>query len=208
MLARRLFTACGALALATAAPVFAQQSGAQQPGAATDREFVINAALSGMAEVQFAQAAQEKATAGPVKEFAAHMLDDHRKINDRLRQLAQSEGVRLPDSMNAADAARLKSLKQLDGVAFDYRYMGGQEEAHENAVRLFEEELANGKDPEVQKLARETLPTLLNHLMSAKVISYDLARGNPRLSQGGPMETTGSAGSTIVTPQAPSGTPK
>lgn len=207
MLGKTLTAVCAALALTVAAPAFAQQSPSPTLDR-QDREFLIEAALSGLAEVQFAQLAQEKAAGDTVKTFAKAMLDDHRKANDRLRQLAQDKGVQLPGALNAADTTRLKALKELSGATFDYRYMGGQEEAHEDAVHLYEEELANGKEPAIQTFAHDTLPTLLNHLMSAKVVSYELARANPRLVQGGLMQTTGSAPQTIVTPNASSNTSK
>lgn len=200
-----LTAGCAALALLLAAPAVAQQSTPPQQSNAVslnpqDRAFLAEATLNGLAEVEFAKTAQSKAAGDSVKAFAQAMIDDHGKANDRLRQLARSKGIPLPHSINAADAARLKSLKTLDGAAFDYRYMGGQEEMHEAAVRRFEEEFANGQDPEIQKFARDTLPTLLNHLMSAKVITYELALGNPRLVKGGMMQNTGSAGQTIVNP--------
>jgi len=50
-------------------------------GSDSDRQFLLHAASSGMAEVQLGQLAAERAASAEVKQFGQRMVDDHTKAN-------------------------------------------------------------------------------------------------------------------------------
>src|ERR1044071_5797804 len=50
-----------------------------------DMEFVTEAAAGGMMEVELGKLATEKGVNQAVKDFGAHMVTDHTKINDELK---------------------------------------------------------------------------------------------------------------------------
>jgi putative membrane protein len=54
-----------------------------------EKDFVDKAAAGGMFEVQVAQLALQKSQSSTVKSFAQRMVDDHTKVNDQLKQIAQ-----------------------------------------------------------------------------------------------------------------------
>src|SRR6187549_3006326 len=81
-----------------AAPLVLSAGGGFAAGelSTADRSFVDEAASGGLAEVQDAQLAQQKAASNDVKQFAATMIADHTQANDELKQIAQSKGVTPP----------------------------------------------------------------------------------------------------------------
>jgi putative membrane protein len=75
-----------------------RDSGAQI--ARTDRDFVKDVALAGMAEVESSRLAVQKASSPAVKQFAQKMIDDHTAANAELTKLAQSKGAAPPAELD------------------------------------------------------------------------------------------------------------
>jgi putative membrane protein len=137
----------------------------------SDRTFMKKAAEGGKAEVELGKLAQEKAASPDVKQFGERMVSDHTKAADQLKQVAEKEGVTLPDKLNAKDAATKARLEKLSGEAFDRAYMRDMVKDHTQDVAEFRNEAKNGKDPNVKDFASQTVPTLEDHLKEAKSIA-------------------------------------
>src|SRR5205823_909236 len=77
----------------------ATQVGSANSGQLTgsDREFVRKAAEGGLAEVELGQLATQKASSPDVKQFGQRMVNDHTKANDELKEVAQKQGISIPD---------------------------------------------------------------------------------------------------------------
>lgn len=137
----------------------------------SDRTFMIKAAEGGKAEVELGKLAQEKAASPEVRQFGERMVNDHSKAGDQLKQVAEKEGVPLPDKLNAKDSATKARLEKLSGEAFDRAYMKDMVADHTQDVREFNNEAKNGKDPDVKNFAAQTAPTLEDHLKEATNIA-------------------------------------
>jgi len=146
--------------------VFAQP--ASSPAAAGDHTFVQKAAEGGAAEVALGQLAQQKASSAQVKEFGAHMVRDHSKSNDELKQIAAGKGIAPPDKPNAQQQKDAAKLEKLSAGSFDRAYMDQMVVDHKKTIALFEGEAKSGKDPELKAFAAKTLPTLTDHLKMAE----------------------------------------
>lgn len=133
-----------------------------------DKKFVDEAAMAGMAEVQAAQLALQKGSSDDVKQYAQHMIDDHTKANDQLKQIAQQKGVQLPTEMDRHHKSEMNKLNKLSGAEFDKAYLKGEVGDHKKVVSLFEKEAKNGKDADLKQFASQTVPTLQDHLKSAQ----------------------------------------
>ena len=91
-MAARFTTAAlvSALAMAATAAIGAPACAAQlAPG---DLAFAREAAWAGMEEEALGRAAEDRAAAPAVRDFASRMVDDHAQADARLRALAQREG--------------------------------------------------------------------------------------------------------------------
>src|SRR5271168_1180712 len=75
-----------------------QLNGSQTGPSATDRVFVRKAMQGSMAEVQLGQLTLQKSNNDQVKQFAQRMIDDHTKLNQQMKPVAQQLGVSEPRS--------------------------------------------------------------------------------------------------------------
>jgi putative membrane protein len=143
-----------------------------------DRLFAQLAAAGGMAEVEFGNLAAERAANSGVKEFAHRMVEDHGKANDRLKGLADTSKIPLPDELDPDHKRQRAELEKLEGAEFDLAYMRGQIVDHQKTVQLLIWEIGSGQDAEIQRFAAATLTTVLRHLEMARDLTVGLA-GEP-----------------------------
>lgn len=136
-----------------------------------DARFLKAAAQGGMAEVELGQLAVEKASSNDVKKFGQHMVDDHSKANDQLKQLAAQKHVDLPQGPSVKDKAIKTKLERLAGPEFDHAYMEDMVKDHKKDVAEFEKESKAASDPDIKSFASETLPTLQGHLKQAQSLA-------------------------------------
>jgi len=140
------------------------------PLAGADKNFVLEAANGGLAEVELAKLAQERGQSQSVKQFAQKMIDDHGKANTELSQLAAKKSVTLPAEPAAKQKAIKEKLAKLSGADFDKQYMAQMCKDHESTVALFKKESKQGKDADLVAWVNQTLPTLEGHL----TMSHDI----------------------------------
>jgi putative membrane protein len=133
-----------------------------------DERFMVKAANGGLMEVAAGKLAHEKASSKEVKEFGHHMMEDHEKANNDLKQLAEAKKVMLPDSMDSDAKDKLAKLAKKTGKDFDKAYMEEMVDDHKKDINEFEDASKNAKDPEVKAYAEKTLPTLKTHLDMAQ----------------------------------------
>lgn len=130
---------------------------------AVDEQFVLKAALGGMAEVELSQLALRRANSNEVKQYAQRMVQDHTQANAKLSQLAAQKGVTLPTSIDAQHQTIKRQLEQMRGRRFDQAYMRVMEADHAKTVALFQNQAQRGQDPDLKTFATTTLPKLQGH---------------------------------------------
>ena len=136
-----------------------------------DSTFYKNAAEGGMSEVELGQLAQQKGTNPAVKEFGAMMIKDHSEANEKLKTLAASKQVKLPESPSVMQKASKTKLDMMSGDSFDKSYVKGMIDDHKTDIKLFQKEASEGKDPQAKSFAAATLPTLQAHLQKIQSIA-------------------------------------
>jgi putative membrane protein len=144
-------------------------------------DFIKEAAVSDMFEVQSSELAQQKATDQATKDFAAHMIKDHSKTTSDLTSLVQSGKVKadIPAKLDSAHQSMLDKLKSLNGADFTKQYRSDQESGHKDAVSLFKRYSDGGDNPELKAWAAETLPTLEDHLKMVQGLNQTKAEKTP-----------------------------
>jgi putative membrane protein len=148
-----------------------------------DLTFAEEAAKSGLLEVQLGELATKQADSSDVQDFGRRMVEDHGKLNEQLKSIAEEKGITLPDNLDQDQQHTIDELSQLSGEEFDSTYMDQMVKDHENDVVAFREQVESGKDPGLRAFAEETLPTLEEHLNLAQQIDQELtvAPGDGRL---------------------------
>jgi len=135
--------------------------------------FMNDAALGGMAEVEFSKLAKDRALNPRVQHFAEMMINDHGAANNDLKAIAREKNVTLPDNLGKHQE-HLEDLSKKNGAEFDKAYMKMMVSDHKDVVEAFEKCAENGTDPDVKTFASQKLPTLRMHLDSAKAINQSL----------------------------------
>jgi len=136
------------------------------------QQFTDMAAVSNMFEIESSKLALEKATGQPVKDFAQHMIDDHTKAAEAMKQAVDTQGgVTLPNALDQKHQAMLDQLKAASGTDFDGQYLRIQLSAHQEAVGLFEGFSDSGQAGALKDFATKTLPTLQQHLQMVSAMS-------------------------------------
>lgn len=162
-----------------------------------DRRFVLEAAGSGMFEVQAAQLATTKASDPAVKSFAGMLIDHHTKANDELTKLANAKGVELPAAPPRAMRRQIEQMGKKQGQEFDQEFVRNiGVKAHEKDVKLFQQASKELKDAELKAFAAKTLPQLQEHLQMAQKMPQSGKDGSDQARKGGTgqMGASGSQG--------------
>jgi putative membrane protein len=131
-----------------------------------EKRFVKDALVGGLTEVELGKLAVQKASSDAVRQFAQKMIDDHSKANDELRTIAAKENITVPDSLDSKRQSKVDKLAKLSGADFDRAYI--KDALKDQDVQSFQQEAKSGSDPDVKSFASKTLPTLEDHLTTAK----------------------------------------
>jgi len=133
-----------------------------------DKEFVTMAGMGGLAEMQMANLALQKASSVDVKAFAQRMITDHSKSNAEIAEFATTKGLALATELGGEPRSAFEHLSSLSGAAFDKAYMQHMVEDHEKDVAEFDKASTSASDADLKAWAGRTLPTLKEHLELAK----------------------------------------
>ena len=170
----------------------------------SDNNFVNHMLSDGMAEVDLARLAKDRAASPEVKQFAQMMIDDHTKAGDQLKQIASTNSIPVDAKVDDKHKDLMDKLMNVRGAEFDKEYMSAMVDGHEDAVRDLRARVdenrslgdrVTGKNPEnpaavkpetsdnrvttsVNQWAADVLPTVERHLDRAKQIKENLDRGN------------------------------
>jgi putative membrane protein len=147
-------------------------SAAGQPSV-TDKMFVRRAMEGSMAEVQLGQLTLQKSNNDQVKQFAQHMIDDHTKLNDQMKPVAQQLGVSAPNQVSKKDRATMAKLQALSGSAYDEAYIRDMVKDHKQDLSEFQGEASSGQDQTVKDAATQGSRVISQHLQMIQQIAKD-----------------------------------
>lgn len=133
-----------------------------------DRQFIIDAAQGGMAEVSLGQMASQRATNNAVKQYGQRMVQEHTRANTELLRLASQKGVTPPRDMGPKYRAAMDRLMQLPRASFDQAYISEAGiNGHLESLAVYQRQAQLGQDPDLKAFAVKTLPIVQNHLQVA-----------------------------------------
>lgn len=166
LLSAAIVAACGG-------PLAAQAQTMDTPAASAlskaDQKIVTDMARANMAEIEAGKLAVSKTQNAEVKAFAQQMIDDHTRALNDVTQLAQNKGVILPTEPDSKHKAMAAKLGKMEGAAFDRAYMAQAGVSDHTKVHgMLTKDQGRAKDPDVKALAAKMLPTVAQHLHSAK----------------------------------------
>jgi putative membrane protein len=144
-----------------------------------DIVFLKQLAIGNRAEVELGKLAGERSSVASIDRFGEHMVKDHGEAGSKVNSLARAAKVDLPKGLDAEHDATRKELQSLNGKEFDLRYVASQIKAHQKTAQLLIHEIASGQHTGVRQFAADTLPTVMQHLETAKNIHAELTGAAP-----------------------------
>jgi putative membrane protein len=182
---------CGSVGLAQMTPP-SQGSAGQSPGAANpsmdsqmnnlqqagqpspmDKMFVQKAMQGSMAEVQLGQLTLQKSNNDQVKQFAQKMIDDHTRLNQDMKPVAQQLGVSAPAQVSKKDRQTMAKLQSLSGPSYDQAYVKDMVKDHKQDLSDFQTEASSGQDQTVKDAATQGGKVIAQHLQMAQQLAKD-----------------------------------
>jgi len=134
--------------------------------------FVAFAYQTGLAEIEWAELALDRASDDDVRRFAQSMIDEHTDANDRINAFSEDKDLPLPSGINSEQEAIAEDLARFSGADFDRAYMEANVMAHAKAVRAARAQMGgDGRDVDVRGLARSLAPDLAGHLIRASELA-------------------------------------
>jgi putative membrane protein len=125
-----------ASAPAGSAPVGTSGEAADVRGA--DRDFVRDAAITGMAEIDLGRMALDRSRDADVKKFAQMMIDDHTKAASNLKSVAATHRIDVPAQVDDDHRDKAEALGQKSGPEFDQDYADAMVDGHQAFVDKLE----------------------------------------------------------------------
>jgi putative membrane protein len=148
------------LNLAAAAPVADKNA----------EKFLQHVIEGNLAEIQLGKLAQEKSMDDGIRAFGDMLVTDHSAGNEKAMQVASSLGVNAPAEPNKTQKATYDKLSKLSGSAFDRQFAKMMVDDHKRNIREFEKE-SKSSNAQVAQFAKDTLPTLREHLEAAQSLA-------------------------------------
>jgi putative membrane protein len=172
----KILATLAAAALLLSSAAFAQSVG-EKTGvnsalgiAPKTEDFIKEAAMSDMLEIEAAKVAQQKGNADE-KKFAEHMITDHGKTSSELKSMVDGElKAAIPAALDDSSQKKLGKLKDAKPEDFAGEYDPMQVSAHKDAVSLFERYAKGGENSRLKDWAGKTLPALQHHLEMAQAM--------------------------------------
>jgi putative membrane protein len=134
-------------------------------------DFIKEAAMSDMLEIEAAKVAQQKGNTDE-KKFAEQMITDHTKTSSELKGMVSGElTAAIPTALDDSAQKKLDKLKNAKPEDFAGEYDPMQVSAHKDAVSLFERYAKGGENSKLKDWAAKTLPALQHHLEMAEAMN-------------------------------------
>ncbi len=136
-------------------------------------DFVQQAAISDMYEIQASRLANRRAQNREIKTFAQQMITDHTATTTQLTGLVRGlSGVNLPTALDQKHQDLIAALTNASAADFDQVYVDQQTEAHENALDLLQRYGQTGDNDALRGFATETAPKVQHHLDMVRALDH------------------------------------
>ena len=143
-----------------------------------DKAFVKKALEGSMAEVEMGKLALQKSSDDQVKQFAQRMVDDHSKMVDELKPVAEQLGVKVPDGPSKGQKKKMDKMQALSGDAFDQAYIKDMVKDHKSDDSEFKQEAQSTQNPQLKQMVMQSDQIIESHLQQIQQIAQT-NEGNP-----------------------------
>ncbi len=129
-----------------------------------DAQFLVDAAVINLDEIQLGKLAQTNGSIADVKELGKMMETEHTQALNELKSLADRKQITVPTTLTDDEQTTYRKLLDKTGNKFDKEYCDKMVEGHKDAIGKFEKASKNASDSEIRAWAEKMLPGLRMHL--------------------------------------------
>lgn len=137
-----------------------------------DAKFLNQAPVDVLQGETFGKLAETKATDPALRSVAAVVVQDYGRVGQLLAPVLQQRRLAMPDEMDGLHQEVYHQMEGLAGAGFDRAYIERQMQDLTTTIELFQAEADSGKDPTLQAVARDGLPTLMDALRALEPMSH------------------------------------
>jgi len=141
-------------------------------GAPSTADFVTDAAMSNLYEIEAGKLASEKGQSEAVKAFGRQMVEAHSKASEELKTVVEAENlkVELPAKLGKRQRGMIDTLNKVKPAAFDKVYAKQQQKVHKRAAELFDDYAEAGDNPALKHFAANMLPMIKQNREQAETL--------------------------------------
>lgn len=129
-----------------------------------DEQYAETSMHGDVFEVKGGELAQHDTSTPIVDKLGARLVSDHTKSYQEMASEAREHGIEVPSSPEPSQEWELHAVSSLTGHEFDVWYSELEVKDHTQDIEETKNEIRNGCDGDIRKLAAEDLPTLEEHL--------------------------------------------
>jgi putative membrane protein len=125
-----------------------------------DATFMTRVQRRALEELELSRIVAERSSNAGVRDFARDMVEDREKATQALRLRAESQGIALPETPDAAGNAVIERASRLSSPELDRIYVERALRNQDADVADFEAQTSKGQEVELQAWVGDTLPLL------------------------------------------------
>lgn len=139
-----------------------------------DQDFMGKAAEGHQSEIFMARVALLKSDNNDVKDYANMIEKDHSAALKDIVELMKDKRVSKPQTLNDETKQHLSAMNELKGPEFDREFVNMMVSGHENAVEMYQSELATVQNPDLKDYIEGLKPKLEMHLEKGQQLQSKL----------------------------------
>lgn len=150
--------------------------------ALSDGEIAEIMEVANDAEIDMAKAAKSKSESGAIKDYAEHMINEHKKNMKDGKKVTKDADIKTKSNGDAKtlkenSKSKISDMKKKKGPDFDRAYIDSQVEMHQQMLTdLNEKFIPQAQNPEYRNFLTTTKTHVEQHLAKAKEIQATLNR--------------------------------
>jgi predicted outer membrane protein len=149
----------------------------QGPLSPADRDFLAKVRQAGLWEIPTGQQAQQRSGNKLVKEVGMHLMTDHLKLDEEVRDLAARLNVVLPSQPNADQQGWMAQLSGLSGTEYDRTFAQLLRQAHGKVFGVVAGVRAGTRNDLIRSFAQRAVNVVMKHmalLESTGLVDYSI----------------------------------
>jgi predicted outer membrane protein len=136
----------------------------QGPLSPADRDFLAKVRQAGLWEIPTGQQAQQRSGNKLVKEVGMHLMTDHLKLDEEVRDIAARLNVVLPSQPNADQQGWMAQLSGLSGTEYDRTFAQLLRQAHGKVFGVVAGVRAGTRNDLIRSFAQRAVNVVMKHM--------------------------------------------